>query len=205
MRTIVRLTIGLICRLVGLRNVRYRWLAHYLIGNGSPLRIPTKVVQAALWREEAMEYQGEPYKFDSSADLFWLVGTMTFEVVDTPAGCRVVGIDCYDWHPNRFSCPRCGAWGYDIEGGVCQWCGAEAVEDWWWTTTPLPGWVASVLRAAWPACRPYVEIGDTGRLAVSNGFWPWIGGREFCSVLDVPLGVLPSWRDTLSPLEGRNE
>jgi len=34
---------------------------------------------------------------------------------------------------------------------------------------------------------------------VSNGFWPWLGGTEFDSVLDVPLGILPSWRDDGRP------
>ena len=195
MRVIARVAIGTICKVVGQRDIRYRWLAHFLLGSGQDMELPTEVVQESLTREDAVQFAGEPFKFDSAHRLFWLVGTMTFHLDQVEGGVHVVGVDRYDWHPNRFLCPECGAWGYDIIDGVCDYCGTDATGDWWWSPTSLPGWVAKALRAIWPACRPYVEVGECGRLAVSNGFWPWLGGTEFDSVLDVPLGILPSWRD----------
>ena len=187
MKAIVRVLVGLLCRVIGMWDIRYRWLSHYLVGDGSSLIIPNGVVAESLDRETAEYWAGEPYKFDSARRLFWLVGTMTWEIVES----RVVGTDRYDWHQNRLFCPVCGGW--DIEDGECVWCEVRAVRDWWWSPTPFPGIIARVLRAVWPACREYVAVGDNGRLAVSNGFWPFLGGREFDSLVDVPMECLPEY------------
>lgn len=192
MKTIVRYIIGIVCWLIGHRDIRYKWLSHYLIGNGRSLRVPAEVVDESINQYVATSCAGEAYRPDSSRRLFWLVGTFTWSITDAPGGKVMYGVDRYDWHANRFYCPNCGAWGYDIEDGYCQYCGAAAEPDWWWSPTLIPSIVAKTMRAIWPACRDYIDIGDMGTLAISNGFWPFIGGTEFDTIIIRRIGLLPA-------------
>ena len=180
--------------LYGHYDIRARWLAHYLLGDGSPLHIPEWVVREAFQGYSPWyiaHRSGRPFKFYSQTTLFWLVGTMTYRTAPgANGGLRVYGVDRYDWHPNRLVCQECGAWGLDVTATECLVCGSSAVHgEWWWSPTAIPGLVARILRLVWPEARDYIAVGDTGHLAISNGFWPFLGGKEFESILDVELNV----------------
>jgi len=181
MKILARIVIGLICWMVGRRDVRYRWLAHFLLGSGSRMYVQGPELEEAIkdltWfsREELTE--GVQVRTDSDGNLFWIVGTWTAQLVSTSEGQEVVrGVDRYDWHPNK---PLDLAWEY----------GEDAEEivpgfTWWWSPTPLPGLVGKILRIVWPACREFIDVGRYGKTAVSNGFWPFLGGTEFDTVIE---------------------
>jgi hypothetical protein len=190
MRFLARVLSGLVCWLIGRRDVRYRWLAHYLIGTGSRLYVQgqelEEAARACAWYTRAELVQGVQIKTDSYGKLFWLVGTWTAQLVSGPDGEFVRGVDRYDWHPNK---PIDLAWKY----------GEEAEEvipgfTWWWTRSPLPGWVAEAVRFLWPASREFIDVGSWGETAVSNGFWPFIGGTEFDTVIEFPTSLLHRFR-----------
>ena len=110
------------------------------------------------------------------------MGTWTAYLVSTPNGEIVRGVDRYDWHPNK---PIDFAWQY----------GEEAEEiipgfTWWWSASPFPGWAGGIIRMVWPACREFVDVGRYGETAVSNGFWPFLGGTEFDTVIEVSVALL---------------
>jgi len=172
-------------------DIRARWLAHWLLGNGESWTIPEEIVREAIPPFHAQWYAemaGEPVKF--SGTLFWLVGTATYEAEQDDRGITFRGADKYDWHPNRLVCLDCGAWGMDIlfdgEEHYCGECGSSHIEgEWWWSPTALPGWVAKVVRFIWPEAREFIDVGDTGKTAISNGFWPFLGGTDFWSRFQV--------------------
>ena len=180
--------------LYGRFDIRAKWLAHYLLGDGSPLVVPEDVVRASVPLYEA-EYIadnaiGRPYRFDSSGTLFWLVGTATPRGGwDEDGGLTIYGEDRYDWHPNRHVCRECGAWGSDVSPRHGCWaCGAgpESIRgEWWWSPTAIPGWVAKLIRWIWPDAQPYIDVGHTGKMAISNGLWPLLGGREFTTLFRI--------------------
>lgn len=206
MRHLARLAIGLVCWIVGRRDVRYRWLAHYLIGTGSRMWVTgpelEEAVGARCWElhSRGRLQRGVLIKTDPwGGKLFWLVGGWTAYLVSTPQGEVIRGVDRYDWHANK---PVNMAW--DYEDDVEEEEEEEVVPGftWWWSPTSIPGWIAQVVRVIWPATREYVDIGHTGKMAISNGLWPWLGGTEFDTVIEFPAHWLleEDWEDLYNPL-----
>lgn len=200
MRTLMRVLIGLAFWYIGRKDVRYSWLAHYLIGVGTSRWITDPELLKEASQEITWRYQdggndpafGVQVKTSSRGKLYYLVGTWSAQLLTLEDGRTVIyGVDRYDWHQSRFVCPACGRWGYDIQDGVCSSCDSHAVPGWWWTPTSIPGRIAVILRHLWPGCREYVDVGRDGFLAVSNGFWPWIGGTEFDTVLEFEWNYPP--------------
>ena len=106
-----------------------RWLLHYLIGTGKPMRVPERLLQPAasalneairadLYNDaDAFDTNGkgrfcvyssilyDGYGFSERPSLFYLLGGFTFKMYNAswlPDGWVLVsGNDTYDWHPNK--------------------------------------------------------------------------------------------------------
>ena len=166
MKTIVRFIIGAILWLIGRKSLPHRWLAHYLVGDGSPMYVPQDIIvdAEAITFAEAMGYRGAP--FAPQEPLYWLVGTFTWNVHEVAGELYLVGVDRYDWHPN----------------GGGEWDSAP---------TGVNGrWVKAVVRILSKTPLGEFVEGDY-ELYISDRLWPRLGGREFDTVVSVPLSALP--------------
>jgi len=112
-KQLLRYSIGIPCKLIGQYGlifrkrtlIKYEWLAHYLIGNGSDKWIPQWLIESEpfLTDESFVEYENGcifgPDDRDDDASFFHCVGYFQIQYRDG----ILDSIDRYDFHPVSYS------------------------------------------------------------------------------------------------------
>lgn len=99
LRLLVRLNVGILATLLGLKYRSARWLSHYLLGDGRPLYVSMSVDEAKEKTRHTVITESSPpdgFLVAFEGDLWYMVGSMT--VVDH--GDYWYGVDDYDWNPS---------------------------------------------------------------------------------------------------------